>query len=67
MERGKSKKPPGFGIARNRTAKNGRTCPMILELYLISQKIVFNMLGSNIFLPHQEMLLFAQETLPYPP
>ena len=27
MERGKSKRPFSSGIARNRTAKNGRTCP----------------------------------------
>ena len=29
VERGKSKKPPGSGIARNRAAKNGRTYPLI--------------------------------------
>lgn len=30
MERGKSQKPPGSGIARNRAAKNGHTCPVNL-------------------------------------
>lgn len=33
MERGKSKKPPGSGIARNRAAKNGRTCPSFIIHY----------------------------------
>ena len=32
---GKNKKPPGSGLARNRAAKNGRTCPTILILQMI--------------------------------
>ena len=31
VDKGESKKPPGSGIARNRAAKNGHTCPIVFR------------------------------------
>lgn len=48
MERGKSKKPPGSGIARNRAAKNGRTCPLLFHLLINKNNTVMYIITSSL-------------------
>ena len=39
---GEKQKPPGSGIARNRAAKNGRTCPMLFYLLIYTNSTAQN-------------------------
>lgn len=53
MERGKSPKSPDSGIARNRAAKNGRTCPLLFHLLINKNSTGMDIIASSLrFVPH---------------